>query len=44
MWNEQALLNELDAYFNRTSKEQLMQDIKDSGSLSLIEEADATNE
>lgn len=44
MWNELVLLNELDTYFNQTSKEQIMQDIKDSGSLLFIEEVDEEDE
>jgi hypothetical protein len=40
MWNEEELLKEIDAYFDNTTLEQFLLDVKKANSLDMIEDAD----
>ncbi|AYV69396.1 hypothetical protein C2I06_22515 [Niallia circulans] len=40
MWNEEELMNQLDAYFSNTTEEQLLRDLEETGSLEFMEKVD----
>jgi hypothetical protein len=41
MWNEDELMKELNSYFDNTTKEQFLKDLKDAGCLNYIKNEDS---